>query len=601
MRCDRGVEERHGFLPPIATKSDTYSPVYNSCVACHGNLEGLNPKHENVRCDQCHLGQPEMADAAKAHIGMISIPGNTSDMRQTCGQCHIESIQQVENSLMTTNSGIVGVDRVIFGESDSINGHYNIKDIGFTAADTHVRNLCANCHLGHAKEEFGPIHQKSRGGGCNACHLNYSAASTKHLERFLADSTLPKNHPSLDLAISDMHCFGCHSRSGRISTNSMGLHETTLRKEEIGKLDSLHVMLDDERIYKKMAEDIHHQVGLSCIDCHAFEEVMGDGLLYAHEEDAVKVACEDCHFSGQPNTISYADLSVNQKRILLSRGDNPGKKDMIRTRNDDRPLLNTLVESWGKHYLMGKLTNAIHPLPAPAEDCTRNAHENLTCSACHTSWAPQCVGCHVDFEPGSNGYDLKDRSYMEGTWKEYTGGFFAEAPTLGVAERDGKKAYMPAIPGMIMTLDKSNFNPHDTLQDFFRLFAPAVPHTITREVRDCASCHWNPLALGYGRGTFSRIDSGEFASVWFESTYANRIEDKLPQDAWIGFFEEGTPPYSTRDYFRPILPEEQIKILSVGICLSCHPSQSREMTQSLTMPFEDYLKTVSDECKLPLF
>ena len=42
-----------------------------------------------------------------------------------------------------------------------------------------------------------------------------------------------KVHPSVSLKVSDNHCFGCHSRSGRISTNYEGWHETTLEAEQM--------------------------------------------------------------------------------------------------------------------------------------------------------------------------------------------------------------------------------------------------------------------------------------------------------------------------------------------------------------------------------
>ncbi len=75
---------------------------------------------------------------------------------------------------MTTNSGIVSVDRFVFGESLSPDIHSTIETIGHTAADEHLRDLCANCHIGKEKTETGVVDQLSRGGGCTACHLNYS-------------------------------------------------------------------------------------------------------------------------------------------------------------------------------------------------------------------------------------------------------------------------------------------------------------------------------------------------------------------------------------------------------------------------------------------
>ena len=56
-----------------------------------------------------------------------------------------------------------------------------------------------------------------------------------------------KMHPSVSLTVSDNHCFGCHSRSGRISTNYQGWHETTIETDRI--TDSLNTGWSREAAY----------------------------------------------------------------------------------------------------------------------------------------------------------------------------------------------------------------------------------------------------------------------------------------------------------------------------------------------------------------
>ncbi|MFN8134465.1 MAG: hypothetical protein U0Z17_04295 [Bacteroidales bacterium] len=43
------------------------------------------------------------------------------------------------------------------------------------------------------------------------------------------DNVLPKFHPSINLNISNDKCKSCHSRSGRISMNYEGWHETEMK------------------------------------------------------------------------------------------------------------------------------------------------------------------------------------------------------------------------------------------------------------------------------------------------------------------------------------------------------------------------------------
>ena len=208
-----------------------------SCLVCHKNTKGYSEYHnpELIGCASCHLGNTSSANKEIAHEGMVLIPGNLSDAERTCGKCHPNELRKIENSLMTTNSGLVAVDKYVFGEADTPNGQYHIKLIENSAADKHIRDLCANCHLGMEKEEYGPITELSRGGGCNACHLNYSEKAKDDLTAYINSENvkLPITHPSTDIFVKDEHCFGCHSRSARISTNYMGYMETLLEEEDM--------------------------------------------------------------------------------------------------------------------------------------------------------------------------------------------------------------------------------------------------------------------------------------------------------------------------------------------------------------------------------
>ena len=205
------------------------------------------------------------------------------------------------------------------------------------------------------KNNFGEITQLSRGGGCNACHLNYSNEAKKDLENYLASNKneLPKFHPSTNIFVNDTHCFGCHSRSSRISTNYEGLQETLLDESEVINKD-IYTVLEDKRVYKYIEEDVHHTKGLLCIDCHSSHEVMGDGNKYAHEEQAVKLQCADCHFKEKPNTIPYDSLDAESMLVFFHRDYKHEDKQIIVAEKDGHPLVNTFVDSLGNAFLIGK-------------------------------------------------------------------------------------------------------------------------------------------------------------------------------------------------------------------------------------------------------
>lgn len=70
------------------------------------------------------------------------------------------------------------------------------------------------------KTEVGPLTERSRGGGCNACHLRYSPAARAAIGR--NDHFV---HSALSVKPEPIACFGCHSRRGRVSLNAEGWQE----------------------------------------------------------------------------------------------------------------------------------------------------------------------------------------------------------------------------------------------------------------------------------------------------------------------------------------------------------------------------------------
>ena len=409
----------------VVAQSDTDSPHQEKCMSCHSTMTGFSDAHnpEKIGCVACHLGNPDSEELAEAHDGMILIPGNLSDASLTCStsNCHAGIDARVSYSLMNTMSGVVGVNRYVFGEIDTLDGFHNIKDLTSSAADTHLRNLCASCHLGQQKEETGPVHELTRGGGCNACHLNYSESAKKAHELYVKyeKKILPKVHPSLSLNVSNDHCFGCHSRSGRLSTNYEGWHETQLKQEDVvGKKN--YRVLEDERVFTYVKEDVHHTKGMACIDCHGSIDVMGYGMV-AHQEEAVQTVCEDCHTHEKPKTVLYDQLNPDDQRMLKLRGFDTDKRFVV-GKKSKTAIYNVTLNEAEKLVMLGKLSHKEYVLTPPGPDCTRGGvHSDLTCGSCHTSWAPQCISCHTSYDQNEEGYDLLNREMIKGAWMEKGG------------------------------------------------------------------------------------------------------------------------------------------------------------------------------------
>jgi cytochrome b/b6/petB-like protein len=545
------------------------------CLICHADTRGLDPAHsaEAVGCASCHLGQAWTANKSLAHSGMVRVPGNLSVARATCGAtaCHATVVERVDRSLMARGAGLVGVDRFVFAETPTPDGGGNLRDLGASVADTHLKDLCAGCHLGVEKTGPRRIDELSRGGGCTACHLH--------------DHADPKLHPGLDLRITDDHCFGCHSRSGRIGTSYAGWHEApgATAAPADGRL------LQDGRVFVRRSPDVHHEAGLACVDCHTSREVMGDGRLHAHEQEALEVACDDCHVAGAVRTVGWSELDEESRRIVRSRtGREPKERRFAISGRSGLALVNVFAGDGGRLVLEGKLDGARRPLKPPAAACTAPGHERVSCSACHSAWAPQCLQCHT-------------QRGRDGLWHETGNDFRAERPTLGV-RRLAPARIEPFAPGMVLTLgvqpvDSRAFPPalarNGRLE---RLFAPLEPHTTSRSGRSCASCHRDPLALGLGRGKL--LLATERRPRWVFEPLLESLRDGLPADAWTGLLAAPLPRSSTRSDARPFLPEEQRRILRVGACLKCHDPASHE-GRRIYGDFAGALARATPRCEIP--
>ncbi len=598
------TNQMDGKLPEVMGRPE-------SCLVCHSATTGFSPYHSPraLGCSSCHGGNPSSIDKSEAHRAIRKVPGNLSDAAQSCGThaCHPAIPGRVERSLMATMSGVVTVDRWVFGEETSLSGLAHIREIGHTAADHHLRDLCANCHLGNPKAEPGTISQMLRGGGCNACHLNYNEQSLESLSKYRQSGTLIASdtfyHPALNLDVTDEHCFSCHSRSGRIATNYRGWHETLHEADAIPG-DGEYRVMDDRRVFEYAGEDIHHKSGMLCIDCHNSYEIMGDGNLYAHKEEAVKLQCGDCHFTQNPSTLTSSQLDPEALKILFLRGWQSGDKRFILPEDAKFALVNAWTDKQAGGWLRLKSNDSVVFMKPPADACTRQGgHRDLSCESCHTGWAPRCIGCHNAYDPLAEGYDMLTGRDRPGSWVEYAGLFEFGLPTLGTFIESGKRTVRTFVPGMILSIDGNafpgDFNPeHDGRPVFRRLYSPISAHTTTLKGRSCESCHCDPVALGYGQGTLDYVIQANRGFWTFSPRFALNPNDRLPEDAWIGFDREGLPPFSTRDHARPLNREEQRKILTAGACLQCHKGDSPVMTEAIA-DFSATLSRITNKCVLP--
>ena len=491
------------------------SAARSDCLHCHEQSNrGLIRAHQfpDKACVRCHSGVESAQELEQAHTGLIAFPGNLENARQTCGGCHPAQVSGVFGSVMHTGSGIVSNTRDILDGSDRIPGTDSFQSLGQGPADSLLRKLCASCHLGQPRLDHRIDPVRDRGGGCLACHLN----------EFPSDA-----HPALTARVGDARCFGCHSRSGRISLSYAGLAETLPVPAAPGTAPGENdlAQLADGRLVEHRAPDVHHLAGLACIDCHTGPGLMG--LTDSIGPDEVDIACDDCHDNRHPR-IMRAEWPADYGHML--------SRIPFATSADQQFLVTgTGVPLWhieargGELYLHPKMGGDPIRIPVTGIDHHRQTadHQSLTCDACHSAWAPQCHGCHLSFDPAGRQWDHVERSVTPGAWHEQRWDIRNGPPPLG-HRADGRIGVF--VPGMIMSIE----HPAPSTPGFVRRFAPLSPHT-TGQSRTCESCHLSSIAVGLGDGRLLRDTQG---TLQFQATRPT-LGDGLPADAWTSLEESG--------------------------------------------------------------
>ncbi|MEN8165845.1 MAG: hypothetical protein ABFR65_00020 [Pseudomonadota bacterium] len=508
----------------------------NACLSCHPYpASDFSPLHgfAYASCAICHAGEEQATELPQAHAGLIARPGDLNKDRSICANCHPRQTGNVLNSLMNTGKGLVKKTRQALGEQAHPQIHAGLESLGDSPADSMLRKLCASCHLAHAAAKPAADVTLARGGGCSACHINQRAQG---------------RHPRLSAKVEDGRCFGCHSRSGRISLNYVGLAEA----EADSRQDPAGLMqLPDGRTVAKLTNDIHHQAGMSCIDCHTSTGIMGGADNSGFKQQAVDISCSDCHSAATKRTDrnNWPEAYAQMQRYL----DQSADRMVPLTQRHGTPLWHIEIQPDGSRLLHPKLGGAALPIPDYKGDAPPHAgeHARLACSACHSQWAPQCYGCHSEYDPAGRQWDHLKQRETAGRWRETRWDVRAELPALGV---DGHNLIRPVTPGMIMRIE------HPDLDGplFRRLFAISEPHT-TGPARSCDSCHRSSQALSLGNGRLHKTNG-----KWTFQPAKKNLADGLPADAWTSL-DGKLQGAATDGESRPFNQDEMVRILNADI------------------------------------
>ena len=532
------------------------------------------------------------------------------------------------------------------------------------AAFTYHRQQCNRCHTAvQPRQKRGDW----RGTGCSSCHIPYSNEGLYEG----GDPTIPKDEPGHLLfhtiqgtrearnGIPTETCNSCHNRGKRIGVSYQGLMEFpygTPYDENGDKQPKLHT-----KKYLFIKDDLHHERqsrpenpegGMLCQDCHTTIDMHGDGSIFGTTLGQVEIECSDCH--GTPKEYpwelpigfgeefgrdlpqdargvgGFTDLvstfgtiyDAEDGYLLTARGNPFG--NVVRTKDGKVvvhsatgkdffvPLLKTLNDegtwkSMDAEVAMGKIEQHM---------------DKLECYACHSDWAPQCYGCHVQvkFSVDADGNALMDTDWVasgndknpNGTnnivkspGKVYESRSYLrwEEPILGI---NGEGRVTPLMPGcqVIFTV----IGPDGTTLTHNEIgrtppntegggengqrgmdMAPVQPHTSGRQARSCESCHNNPKALGYG------IQGGRYLQGYNQDRYVDlenpdgsimaknakvqmpAIPDLTMDLSQIVDPETGEQLMTVGSHWpdsRPLDPEQRDRMERTGVCMGCHQNMA---------------------------
>ncbi len=539
------------------------------------------------------------------------------------------------------------------------------------AGVTYQKQQCQRCHVGvKGRERRGDY----RGMGCSSCHILYGN------EGFYEgnDKTISKDEPGHMLqhkiygtreagnGIPVESCNSCHNRGKRIGVSYQGLMEFPYGSpynENGGKQPGLHT-----KNYLFIADDLHHQIesregnpqgGLLCQDCHTTIDMHGDGNIAGTTLAQVEIECQDCH--GTPDKfpwelpIGYSEefnRDIGQKPRGLSDDLLPetlfgtvyDKKEGYLKTARGNPFGNIVKD--GDKVILHSASGNDFEIPVLKQlsitDNWKNEHakvameqisqhnETLECYTCHSSWVPQCYGCHVQVNYGTdeNGNPYQDTDWVASGNSVDESGLTADArgeavkipgkvfesrsylrwetPILGI---NGEGRITPLMPGCqviytvidkdgnAIALNETASAPSEA-KDISQSkipsavdMAPVQPHTVQRKARSCESCHNSPKTQGFG------IEGGAFMFRNNEDVIVDLMDIKtgevIPENHVIQsskmngidfdlstiINEKGEQVQTVGSHWplsRALTQDIIDSMDRVGLCIGCHKETSNE-------------------------
>jgi len=542
--------------------------AYPSCLRCHTNIENAtqNMFGLNLDCVFCHGGDPYGTTKQTAHVhsnGASTMdatvppfdddleyqqflnPSNLRVVENTCAICHGTHVSDVLKSMMSTTAGhfagglyqnnVVDTQTPIYGNKAVVDddGYVPFAE-GAVASlvdlleydpgadqslfSTHYAAVpaqaCARCHLwSRGKGYRGATGAEGtyRADGCAACHMPYANDGLSQSTDTAIDHAEP-GHPISHIITKQVpteQCLHCHHRGARIGLSFTGRAQMPPRLPSgpgvPGTTDekfngNYHYSVADTN-----PQDIHGERGLACIDCHTRTGIMGDGNIWGHMDQATKIECRSCHgLPGLDPTLQDNDGGALNNVVFDGQTGETVVTSKVTGVEHIAPKVREVVDPQSSHY------NANAAAAMTADHL--KAEGGLECYACHSSWVPNCYGCHFERNEQLLGQNLVTGNWEVGkvstnnkifeALRQFSYGPNSEGraapyivschPIADVTAPDGTKKLDFKMPVTSNGLSGLAHN-------------PVQPHTVrgAGEVRTCVECHRSPASLGMGSGNYN--------------------------------------------------------------------------------------------------
>ncbi len=276
---------------------------------------------------------------------------------------------------------------------------------------------------------------------------------------------------------------------------------------------------EDPKKFEKAVhlKDIHLEKGMHCVDCHFAVDSHGNGNLYGEVRAATAVDCIDCH--GTVAAKANLTLSGNAGGGLLRESQTPfGPRFTVRRGK----MLQQSSVTEDLKWEVPQVADVIDPDSPKYNERARlaktlrrdgttwgtvsadaplaHSNDRMSCTTCHTAWAPSCFGCHLPMRANERRKTLHNEGGFTRNYTSYNFQTLRDDVFMlgndGVV-KNGKISPMRSSCAVLVSSQDANrqwiYSQQQTVSaEGFAgtAFSSFTPHTVRgKETKGCTDCH----------------------------------------------------------------------------------------------------------------